>query len=364
MKSPPTRASRLRPHHLWPLGGLMALSLVLWACSTASAGSAVTACVTRAEADRFPSVRCFVTVTDEKGQSLPGLTLKSFTVLEDDAPVGNLAVSSVLPGDETIAVVLVLDRSGSMRGSPIKAAVAAASDFAGRLSESDSLGMVTFSSKVDVPVAPTTDRSAVVKHLARIRASGETALYDAVHWAIGALSREKVDRRALVALTDGQDNASAATAQQCADAARADGVSVYCVGLGRSVNEKALRLVAEQTGGLLFLTGDPDSLVGIYRKIAHQLKSQYELSYTSPRPSADNSWRTVVVSVREKGTESSDRRQYLAAAQTGTAKPPGGGPPVGTIGLLLAAFVLLDVVLVIAILFRRSSSRQSGGGVR
>ena len=340
------------------------LLLASWPCGISSAAPDVIAHVTRADGGRFPLVRCFVTVTDEKGQSLAGLTAESFAVSEDGRPVHDLKVSSVLPGDQTIAVVLVLDRSGSMRGAPISAAVEAARDFAGRLSEGDALGLITFSSRVDPPAPLSTDRKATAKRLDAIRSRGETALYDAVRQAIGLLSRSTGDRKAVVALTDGQDNASAATAQQCADAARADSISIYCVGLGRSVNEKALRLMGEASGGLVFMAGSPDNLIGIYRQVAHEIKSQYVLTYSSPVPNADNTWRTVSVSVREKGIESSDRRQYLAASETGSAKPPSGWLSVGAVAIVVAAAAVVDLVLVIAVLTRRSSRRRNRGSAR
>lgn len=354
----PIGARRHPPMLMWQL----ALFIAAWACNAAPASFGVTTHVVRVEADRFPSVRCFATVTDEGGQSLSGLTRESFAVAEEGKPVRDLVVSSVLPKDSRVAVMLVLDRSGSMRGSPMKAAVSAASDFAGRLSETDSLGIVTFSSKVDAPVPPGVSRKRIVDDLDRMRASGETALYDAVRSAIEVLSREKAQRKAIVALTDGQDNASVATERECAEAAKAANVAIYCIGLGRSVNEKALRSMAGTSGGLIFVTATPERLIDIYRQIARELKSQYVITYTSPGPVADNSWRTVTVSVAEKGSVSSDRRQYLAALPLGTAAPSQRHFPLTWIAVILAAFALGDVMLVVAVLVRRRRRGRSAGG--
>jgi VWFA-related protein len=329
----------------------------LAACALLAArgdAAAVTARINRIEAAHFPTIGCYVSVTDETGESLTGLPPGNFTVLEDGEPVGGLRVSSVLPGHEKIAVVLVLDRSGSMRGEPIAAAKKAAADFIPRVSDEDLLGLVTFSTKVDPSVGLTTDRGIPLEGIDRAKTRGETALYDAVGQAIAKLSWQKADRKAVVVLTDGHDNASSATASQCATAARRDNVSIYCVGLGRSLNADALQLMARESGGHCFLTSSADNLTDIYRRIARQIESQYVLTYDSPRPAAEESWRTVKVSVRDRGTEGGDQRQYVAPARTVGHSTLITEPSFPLIYSALVAFFLLDLLLAIALIRRRS----------
>jgi len=332
---------------------VLAACTILAGCLHAAAAASPLVRISRVEAQGFPTVRCFVSVTDEAGESLAGLTADGFTVSEDAQAVPSIRLSSVLPGDERIAVILVLDRSGSMRGAPISAAKKAAADFTRRLSEKDSLGIVSFASKVDPSSDLTTDRSAVLRYLEGVQPRGETAVYDAVREAIAKLSRHAADRKAIVALTDGQDNASSATAAQCATAARHDSVAIYCVGLGHSLNADALRLMAQESGGQCFLTSSPESLTDIYRKIARHIQSQYVLTYDSPRPAGEETWRVVEVSVRDRAGTGSDRRQYLVPRSTEPSGTAGSGFSRNLIYWGLLGFLLLDLLLVVAVMRRK-----------
>lgn len=333
---------------------VLAACIILVGCLHAAAAASPLVRISRVEAQGFPTVRCFVSVTDEAGESLAGLTADGFTVSEDAQDVGAIHLSSVLPGEERIAVILVLDRSGSMRGTPISAAKKAAADFARRLSEKDSLGIVSFASKVDPSSDLTTDRGAVFRYLEGVQPRGETAVYDAVRGAIAQLSQHTADRKAIVALTDGHDNASSATAAQCATAARRDSIAIYCVGLGRSLNADALRLMAQESGGQCFLTSSPESLTDIYRKIARQIQSQYVLTYDSPRPTGEGTWHTVEVSVHDKVGTASDRHQYLVPHPSGPGATVGSGFPRNLVYCGLLGFLLLDLLLVVAVIRRKA----------
>lgn len=312
--------------------------------------------LSRIDAASYPVITGYVSVTDEKGNSLPGLVDSNFTVTEDDQLVSDLRVTSELPGDEQVAIALVIDSSGSMRGAPLSAAKQAAADFVSRLSEKDLLSVIAFGSRVKPLALLTNDHTDAANSINRLQSGGETALYDALRAGISIIAETAATRKAVVVLTDGNDNASKATARQCITAAKRDGVTIYSIGLGKAVNRGMLRSIADESGGSCFLTDRSDDLLAIYRKIARQIHNQYRLSYHSLTDGSIRSWHTVKVTVHQAPGEGTSQRQYLIHTSPVESIPTPGIPFYGAIfGLLI-----LDLALVVVLVTRRlkGSSRK------
>lgn len=321
---------------------------MLGIASAALAGPQVRVRVQRADAQQFPVVRAFVLVTDEKGQTIPGLSANDFTVRDDDQTPDSLKVASMLSGQERIAVAMAIDRSGSMKGEPFAAAIAAARDFAARMSQQDALTAMTFSTRVDPFPELTSDRAIALNSLGARRPAGNTALNDAVSTAVSVLSASDADRKAVVVLTDGRDNASKASPEDCATQARDAGVTVYCVGLGPSVNEEALAELAHATGGGVFLIGNPGEVQPVYQSIAQELRNEYVLTYTASDTGGTSVWRTMSVQASTDGLTSADQWQYMVP-RAGVVIAPGIRAEVVMMlvaGCLGAANAALAVVLV------------------
>lgn len=354
-----TRASTTGAVRVVLIAGNVIASLVLSQSLGWPGDDTLTIAVSRIQADEFPAIECFVSVVDENGEVVAGLVAENFQVWEDSEVVGNFVVRSVLPGEERIAVVLALDCSGSMRGEPIKSAKEAAADFARRLSDTDALGVMSFATSVERGSPLSTDRAAANRALDMMKTKGNTALYDALSTAVEEVSAATADRRAVVALTDGKDTASGSSAASCIDLAQRSGVEVYCVGLGREVDEDVLRHIATETGGDAFFAASPEDLVELYRRIARQVQTQYVLSYTAPSDEAGHVWRTLRISVSHAGAQATDQRQYLAR-QSPKGSVGSGGPELTSLGYIgIAVFVLLDCVLLAIWLRRRSAASSS-----
>lgn len=340
--------------------GVLVLAQVLTSSGTSSARSpALQASINRIDVTEFPTVKCNATVTDASGDSVVGLVATDFQVSEDDRPVKPFNVTSTIPGDERVAVVLVVDRSGSMRGAPIQAARTAAADFMARLSDKDALAVITFSSTVGPSTELTSNRRLALQVLKNARARGETALFDALQQAIDTVAASGADRKSVVLLTDGQDNASSSTQSKCEAAASKHGISIYCIGLGRSVNAVALRRMAEGSGGSFFATRSPEDLGEIYRKIASQIQNQYVVTYRSAVPSDNRTWRTVRVVVRHKGNQAESGRQYLVPSVAG-ASPSTQRLGIRAIYQLIIAIATIDALLAVGLLWRRRRMGRTG----
>jgi len=306
----------------------------------------------------YPAIICTVTVTDGSGDSLSGLVKTNFVVQENGLPVNDLRVASVLPADEQVAAAVVLDTSGSMRGKPLEAAKKAAIDFVSRMSERDRVTIIATRRNAAPRLALTDDHAAVAREIGALQSMGETALYDAIRAGIRTVADTPATHRAVIVLTDGNDTASAATARQCITAAKRDGVILYSIGLGTTVNRGMLHALAEQTAGGFFFTDRSDDLPAIYRKIARQLHNRYRLSYHSPNSDNQQAWRTVQVIVRQAPGEGSSQRQYrFEPAPPVGSIPNRGDLPFGFIAGLVALSAL-NLALAAILIVRRSRKER------
>jgi VWFA-related protein len=305
--------------------------------------------VQRVDAQAYPTIRAFVLVRGEDGQTIPGLSAGDFTVEDSGAAPASLQASSMLSGTERIAVVLALDRSGSMKGEPFAAAMAAARDFAARMNQQDALTAITFSTRVDPFPDLTTDRVAALSMLGARRCGGNTALNDAVSTAVSVLAACDADRKAVVVLTDGKDNASRTSVKDCAIQATGAGVTVYCVAFGPSVNEDALAGLADATGGEAFLVGNLSGVQPVYQRIARELRNEYVLTYRAPDSQDAGAWRTLTLTAKLNGQTGSDQWQYMVPRPGAAAPSTGVGAELAMMvvgGLLVVANAALVAALV------------------
>lgn len=159
--------------------------------------------------------------------------------------------STPLPVREAM---LVLDTSGSMQGSRLAAAKAAALAYARAVPPDVKIGLVTFSDRPQLVVAPTVSRAALAAGLARVSAGGNTALYDAVLTAISAMPAKSANsERRLLILSDGEDNVSVTSLASTERAEQAVGVGVDMVGIEVSAQQGAImrQLTAAGSGTVL-----------------------------------------------------------------------------------------------------------------
>jgi Ca-activated chloride channel family protein len=263
-----------------------------------------------------------VTVTGPGGRYVADLSRDDFQVLED----GHLQeLTYFSPARVPLSVSLVLDTSSSM-DEEMPLAKQAAMDFIARLRPGDVAEVISFDSRVEVLQQMTSDRALLEAAIQRMRASGSTALYNAVYIALRQLARMKpetgddVRRQVIVVLSDGEDTSSLVTFDHLLDSAKRSQTVIYAVGLGleelaskRSDGEFGLRRLAVETGGRLFLPKRPLDLADVYTQIANELTSQYVLGYLSSNTRADGAWRRIAVRVQRPNLAARTRAGYYAA---------------------------------------------------
>ncbi len=254
-----------------------------------------------------------VSVFDSNGRLVKDLTREDFTVTEDAVKqdLSSFEFAESLP----LSLGIVIDGSGSMREA-MPLVHQAASEFAQKLvsKEKDQGFVIEFRERPTLLASLTHKSVDLVRAIAETHASGETALYDAVVMALYQF-RALPGRKAIVVLTDGDDNHSWTDYQTLRRYARAAGVPIYFIGLNLSfldmgIKSKMTELAAD-TGAEAFFIGKASALAEVYRKIETELRSQYFLRYLTNSSKGENQFRAIEVRLKNPKLRAKTIRGYF-----------------------------------------------------
>jgi Ca-activated chloride channel family protein len=253
-------------------------------------------------------VNLTVSITDPRDRYVTNLIEEEFQVFEDGIRQDlSLFTHENLP----ISMVLLVDTSASM-DEKLPTAQAAAVRFAGTLREEDRAQVVQFNDRITVLQDFTPDQQALESAISNLRASGPTALHNALYVSLKELSKRKqareLRRRAVVLLSDGEDTASLVTDEQVIELARKAEINIYAISLRPnrapdrdrlSFSQAAHLLTAltRETGGQVHFPNSLSELDSVYDRIAEELRTQYNLGYVSANRRRDGKWRRIVVRV-------------------------------------------------------------------
>lgn len=264
--------------------------------------------------ERYPDVSAVVRVVDGSGRGVPDLRRDDFRVSEDGVSISSFDVRPSFREGGSLAVVLIVDTSGSMRGAPLNAAKMAAKAFVERLGPDDRVAVMAFSDtpRLLVPLSPAN----AITGLDELMARGETALYDAVDLSIGALSSSAAPARAMVVLTDGGDTVSRLPLDRVTQALSLAAIPVHAVALSSDeFNPDALRQLVDVSNGSYREVATPDDLAGVYRQIAAELLAEYRITY---RSNAGPGAHRLTVAVETPSVQAAVEKPFAVAGQTQT----------------------------------------------
>ncbi len=280
--------------------------------------------------DQFPTVRKEVnevnvvfTVTDKHGKLVKDLTKKDFKVIDDKKPA--LGISSFRSEtDLPLQVGLMIDASNSVRDR-FKFEQESAIEFLNstirpRYDEAFVLGF-DVTPEVTQDFTDNTEKLSV--GVRALRPGGGTAMYDALYFAcrdklLKAQTTGPV-RRAIILLSDGDDNQSHVSREEAIEMAERAEVIVYTISTNISglhlKGDKVLERIAEATGGKAFHPFQIREVADAFREIQDELRSQYALSYKPADFKADGSFRTIEIIAAEKSLHVRNRRGYYAPSK-------------------------------------------------
>ena len=242
-----------------------------------------------------------VRVTDANGSFVAGLKQGQFRVFENNR---RQEISLFRQEDVPVAVGLVVDHSRSM-GPKLPAVAQAVLAFAHSSNPDDEMFVVDFSDRVTIEEPGgkpfTQDPQLLAQAVSAVSAQGMTSLYDAVVAALDHLRLSSLEKKALIIVSDGGDNASAAKYADVLERARRSQALVYAIGLIGGVeqadeNPGLLRRLCKDTGGLSFFPAQSESVSEVSAKIARDLREQYTVGF-SPAKTGGDSFRRVRVEV-------------------------------------------------------------------
>ncbi len=249
-------------------------------------------------------VQVFAVVTDRDGTPRRDLGREDFRL---ELQGRQLRIDRFAPAQEVPLVLgLVIDTSVSMWALMPDTRVAGSRFLADTLRAGDRAFLVDFDTRPRLAAGLTGDVGALLRRFAGLTADGFTALYDAVIFSMLQFEHE-AGRKALVVLTDGDDYKSRFGARRCIEYGRELGVPVYIIALGglfgerRDLRKLALESLSGSTGGRVFYITGREQLGVAYEQIAEELRSQYLLAFTRPRPLSAEELAAIRVHVRGRG---------------------------------------------------------------
>lgn len=269
-------------------------------------------------------VPVYVTVTGADRRLISNLLEEDFEVYDNGR---KQTVTQFDNRSLPISVVVMLDTSGSMTLS-LHLVKAAAEQFLIRLLPDDRAMVGAFNDKIQFlpPDGFTNDRDRLVAQLKDLDFGYPTRLYDAVHQSLATL-KPREERKIVLVFTDGEDTASTVDRDEVLNRARDEDVMVYAIGLENVIFtgqqrrltrvDRALKKLAEETGGGFFLINKTDDLGPTFTKVAQELRSQYLLGF-SPAV-LDGKVHKLEIRVRQPDVTVRARRTYIATAEAAGA---------------------------------------------
>jgi Ca-activated chloride channel family protein len=270
------------------------------------------------------------TAQDRKNVLVSGLNREDFQVYEDGVlqPIKYFSHEDI-----PVTVGLVVDNSGSMQPKRHDVMLAALA-FARSSNPQDQMFVVNFNERVSLGLPgniPFTDQVAQLEvALSRVAPRGETALYDAVAAALEHLKKGNRDKKVLIVVSDGGDNASKHKLTEIMALVGKTNAIIYTIGIfdeqDPDRNPGVLKRLAKDTGGEAFLLESLKDVTPICERIAHDIRNQYTIAYVPTNRKRDGTNRVIQVKASAPG-----HGRLSVRTRTGYFAPSALSPPAAKV---------------------------------
>src|SRR6266516_7449763 len=270
-------------------------------------------------------------VTDRKGKLIKNLNRDAFKVFEN----GQLQQVKIFRREDVpVSLGIIIDDSGSM-SSKRSRVEAAALAMVRASNPQDEVFIVNFNDDAYLDVPFTNDMHKMEQGLARIDSRGGTAMRDAINMSLDYIKGQaKKDKKALMVITDGNDNASNVSLEKVVAQSNQADTLIYAIGLFTDEERReaakarrALNELTSATGGLAFYPKDVNDVQALAVEIAHDIRNQYTIAYSPNIQALDGSYRQIKVTVDAPGKPVVRTRSgYYATPDTETPKRAAAAP--------------------------------------
>jgi len=297
---------------LYPVAALCTLSLLINGQSGATKGAQTSPPASADSQDTritldVSRVNMLFTVSDKKGRFVTDLTKDDFEVFESKKPQSIIEFAS--ESDLPLRLAILIDTSNSIRDRFHFQQEAATAFIDGTVRpRQDKAMVVSFDTAAELVADLTDEVGALEKAIQGLRPGGGTSLYDAVFFAC----RDKLMqdqplykfRRAMVILSDGDDNQSLRTRDQALEMAEKADVTIYTISTNitriETEGDKILRYFAAETGGQAFFPFKASDLSQSFENIANELRHQYNVFYRPEPLKTDGLYHPVDIRVKAR----------------------------------------------------------------
>ena len=249
-----------------------------------------------------------ISVVDKEGRPIDGMKQEYFQIFEDKVLQ---TIKTFRHEDIPMSLGLVIDNSGSMRNKRERVNSAALA-FVRESNPEDETLIINFDDSAYLEQDFTSSIGDLIDALENVDARGETALYDALYLAADKVTKEgKKDKKTILLISDGEDNASKYGINKAIEALRQSKVTLYAIGLLEEDDQRGglfkkapskrakddLMKFAEITGGQAYFPKSLDEVEELVKHIAHDLRNHYTVSYIPTNANLDGSWRDISVKI-------------------------------------------------------------------
>jgi len=246
-----------------------------------------------------------ISVADKNGKLVTDLKQNAFKVFENGV---EQPIKIFKREDVPVSLGIIIDNSGSMKEKRQKVEIASL-DMVKASNPQDEIFIVNFNDEAWLDVPMTSDIKAMQAGVERIDSRGGTAMRDAISMSIDYLKKEgKRQKKVLLVITDGNDNASTINLEKLVSRAQQNEVLLFAIGLLNEeerhearIAKRALDTIARESGGLTFYPKGMADVDQIALQVAHEIRNQYTIAYSPTVPQMDGSFRQIKVTVNGPG---------------------------------------------------------------
>lgn len=310
------------------LAFLLALLLVLAAgfVPPVQAASGPSLNVVDVSTVNYPTIKVTFEALDSDGVPIAGLDRSDFAVSENGQPRTVISGYSMTGSSQALDVMLVLDTSVTMKNDGKLGQVQAAAEaFVDQMRPVDQVGLIQFDTQLTQASPFSGDKAMLKRKITGLTAQGNTRIYDALVLALNQTAPE-TGSKAVVLMTDGQDTESAASLDQVLGLIHYTGIRVYTIGIGSDVDQGVLREIAQASGGHFYTAPTAADIGNAFRLMSSQLRSRYQVIYSSPATAAKGSTMTLSLTAKTPQGLATGQTSYVVPAVAQMNQPSQPAP--------------------------------------